>query len=93
MHSPKANSLKDLKLIMGEEKIYVVTEEDLFEEASTILATFKTFLGAKKFAKERALKARRQDEYIEESELMVEIRDSDDVCYLEYTIKEFTLNA
>lgn len=93
MHSPKSNNLKDLKLLMGKEKIYVVTEEDHFTETSTVFAAFKTFMGARAFARDAALKARREDEYIEDSEFSVEVRDSADACWLEFSIKELILNA
>lgn len=94
MRSLKSNSLKDLKLLLGEEKVYVVTEEDELEETTSVLATFKTFLGAQRFAKERIEEAATSEERIEASQFgytLIDRLDDNEVYHV--SIKEFTLNA
>lgn len=84
MHLPNtAKSFKDLKSIMGENKIYVVTEKDYKNETSTILASFKTIASAQSFAKSKATKCRRDDEYLQEQYASFAVLDSvsDDELY------------
>lgn len=93
MHSLKSNSLKDLKLLMGEERVYVVSEKDYTSETTDILAAFKTIVSAQKFAKERALKARRHSEYLQEQYASYALLDSDDNETFAFVIEEIQLNA
>lgn len=94
MRSLKSNSLKDLKLLLGEEKVYVVTEEDEINETTAILATFKTFLGAQRFAKARIEEAATSEESIEISQFgftLISRIEGNEVYHV--SIKGFTLNA
>lgn len=91
MHSLKVNSFKDLKQLM-ENKVYVVHCDDRLEEATDLLAAFKTKMGAKAYARATAKEGSVRGQSIEQcGDGYSVIEEGEEILF--FGIKELDLNA